>query len=98
MKKEELESLMVESDCLIINQQATSGALTRIVETLIAGMPVFANLNASRDYFGVEGVFLYHSFEELYDLLRDLKLPRCVDVPQRNRVAEKKFMDAISGN
>lgn len=98
VKKEELESLMVESDCLIINQQATSGALTRIVETLIAGMPVFANLNASRDYFGVEGVCLYHSFEELFDLLCDLQLPRCVGVPQRNRVAEKKFMDAIGGN
>lgn len=98
VKKEELESLMVKSDCLIVNQPVTSGALTRIIETLIAGIPVFANLNAARDSFGLEGVRVYHTFEELYDLLRGWQLPRCVDVPHRNRAAEKLFIDAIVGH
>lgn len=98
VSKEELEALMVESDCMIINQPATTGALTRIVETLIAGLPVFANLNAARDYFGAEGVCVYHSFDELLDFLQNSHLPRCVTVPQRNSAAEKLFMKSIGSN
>ena len=95
VNKNVLESLLIESDCMIINQPATSGALTRIVETLIAGLPIFANLNAARDYFGTKGVNVFQSFEELMDLLENLTLPRCVSVPKRNEASEKLFVDMI---
>ena len=95
VSKNQLEMLLVESDCMIINQFATSGALTRIMESLVAGVPIIANLNAARDYFGTEGVVVFQTFDDLYDLLEGSELPQCVRIPERNKTAERIFLDTI---
>ena len=97
INKEELERLLIESDALVIYQPATSGALTRIVESLIVGVPIFANMNAARDYHGVNGIIEYNSMSDLFCKLSDT---RCVDmpeIPKRNEYAENFFVDTIKG-
>lgn len=78
LSNEELEKLLIEVDGLIIYQPPTTGALTRIPEMLVAGIPVYANFDASRNYFDVDGIVHYESFDELFDLLKTPTSPEGV--------------------
>lgn len=69
VKTEELEELLISTDGIIIYQPTTSGALTRIVENRIAGIPIYANFGAARDFYNLPDVHVYESFEELEELL-----------------------------
>ena len=71
VSSEKLRALLVETDGIIIYQPATSGALTRIVENRIAGIPIYANFGAARDYFNLPDVHVYNSMEELREMLCD---------------------------
>lgn len=70
LSNDELEKLLIDIDGIVIFQPPTTGALTRIPEMLLAGIPVFSNFNAARNYFGVSGIELYNTFEELFDMLK----------------------------
>jgi len=65
----ELAELITSCDCAVIHQEPTSGALTRIPELLIAGLPVIANIAAGRSYFNTSGLTVYNTKEELPALL-----------------------------
>ena len=67
---EKLEQELLYADVLLIYQPATSGALTRIIEFLIAGIPVLVNEDSARSYFGMDGVWIYESNEKLIKLLK----------------------------
>ena len=69
LSNEELKEMLVEIDGIIIYQPPTTGALTRIPEMLLTGIPVYANFDASRNYFGVNGIALYNTFDELFGML-----------------------------
>ena len=66
---EELQKLIIATDGIIIYQPATSGALTRIVENRIAGIPIYANFDAARDYYNLPDVHVYNNKAELKDML-----------------------------
>ena len=70
LSNEDLEKLLVDIDGIVIYQPPTTGALTRIPEMLLAGIPVFANFNASRNYFGIAGIEQYNTFDELFEILK----------------------------
>lgn len=67
--KEDLERLLVCVDAVLICQPPTSGALTRIPEMLVAGIPVFANFNAARSFHDTCDVTVYQTFDELFSCL-----------------------------
>ena len=69
LSNEDLEKLLVDIDGMIIYQPPTTGALTRIPEMLLAGIPVFANFDAARNYHSTDGVHVYTSMEGLFDEL-----------------------------
>ena len=69
MESNELDALLICVDGIIINQPTTSGALTRIVENRLAGIPIYANFGAARDFYNLPDVHVYESFEELEELL-----------------------------
>lgn len=69
LSNEALEKLLVEIDGMIIYQPPTTGALTRIPEMLLAGIPIYANFDAARNYFNISDIIPYQSFEELINLL-----------------------------
>ncbi len=64
-----LASLIADSDCAVIHQQPSGGALTRIPELLIAGLPVVANTHAARSYTPGTGLMVYDSYDELKSIL-----------------------------
>lgn len=66
---EELNELLIKTDGVIISQPTTSGALTRILENRIAGIHIYANFGAARDYYNLPDVHVYNDIEELWKLL-----------------------------
>lgn len=78
-----LFTLLTSIDAILIHQPPTSGALTRIIEFLIAGVPVLANFNSARDYYGRDGIYLYYDDEHLIKLINaNLTMPLCPSYPQ----------------
>lgn len=64
-----LAGLIADSDCAVVHQQPSGGALTRIPELLIAGLPVLANTHAARSCDLSTGVIIYDSYDELRTML-----------------------------
>lgn len=62
---QELERILVESDLALVYQPPTSGALTRVVEFIFAGVPVICNENAVRLRKIADGIRLFNRFDEL---------------------------------
>lgn len=94
LPQEQLENMMVSTDALLIYQEATSGALTRIIEYLVAGIPVVASFCAARDYYRMPGVYVYEQMDELMALLQSVDTVD-VPMPQRERVHEERFINGL---
>ena len=94
LSNEALEKLLVEVEALVINQPASSGALTRIVEHLIAGIPVIASFGAARDYFRTSNVEVFDSLNTLKRMMEDFQSV-VAERPKRNKECEVLFINNI---
>ncbi len=78
---------------VIIHQPPTTGALTRITEMLVAGIPVICNNNAARTFQNINGISIYEDWDELRRLLKsELDQPH---LPTSFLDYEKKFIRDI---
>jgi len=68
---EELDAMMARCRGLLVHQPLAVGALTRVAESLAAGIPVLANPIAARSAEHFEGVHVYHDQSELHRLMTD---------------------------
>ena len=94
VEPEKLNYLLSNAKAILVHQQAGVGALTRIPEMLISGIPVIANANACRSAFSYAGVYWYDSEEELEVLMKqNLDLPPILSRP---KAAEKRFIECIT--
>jgi hypothetical protein len=92
---EELDALKIETRALLIHQAPTTGIITRIIEAVLAGIPVIANEDAARGWWGLDGIHVYRNAAELLELLRQpLDLPA---LPQRSMADEQRFIDVVLG-
>lgn len=94
LSSEQLETALVETDAVLIYQPPTSGALTRITEMLVAGVPIFANFNAARDFHNVEDVNVYESFDDLFAKLAKFE-PHQAKMPARQVKYEELFVKTV---
>lgn len=93
VSSEQLETLLIQAKAALIHQTPSSGALTRIPELLIAGVPVIANLNACRSAQDYGGVYCYDDpIELLTQMTRSLFPPAVLERPL---TAEKQFIQAL---
>ncbi len=81
----ELDEILAETKGCIIYQENGSGALTKIPELLIAGIPVIINSHAARSHYNLPGVFEFPTFEGLHEQLkaaaRDDPMPNALPKP-----------------
>lgn len=70
LSNNKLDRLLCTVRACLCYQDKGAGALTRIFEMLIAGVPVLANSHAARSYYNMNGVI---EFRDLNDLERALK-------------------------
>jgi hypothetical protein len=75
----ELGHWLSQTTCCICIQFAGGGALTRIPEMQLAGVPVIANFHAARSYFGSPGITVIQDLEELTATLK--RLPQQPPIP-----------------
>ena len=94
LSSEQLETALIETDAVLIYQPPTSGALTRITEMLVTGVPVFVNFNAARDCHNVEDVNVYESFDDLFAKLESFD-PHQAKMPTHQVKYDKIFVDTV---
>lgn len=88
LSNEQLDQLQTDCDGLLIWQPATTGALTRIGEALIAGIPVIANTPSLRTYYNTHGITEITTLDSLSTLTpHDLSIPA---IPQKTDITELK--------
>ena len=74
LTNEELAEILSSVKACLCYQEKGSGALTRIPEMLIAGVPVIANTHAARSYYNSKGVTEFSCFEELQEAIKRVEL------------------------
>ena len=95
LSNEALEELLYIIDGVIIYQPPTTGALTRIPEMILAGIPIFLNFDAARNYFSINGLTLFSSYDELFSLLK-LFDPITPELFHRDTIAEDSFISRLT--
>jgi hypothetical protein len=95
VSQEQLRDLLVRASAAIVHQRPSVGALTRIPELLLAGVPVLANVDASRSTWGVAGVIHYESSKDLEEMAQGaFPVP---PPPERPVQAEGRFCRVVEG-
>lgn len=90
---ERLEELLMIVDAGLVYQDEGVGALTKIPELLLAGVPIIANFHAARSAHHYSGMYVYDTIEELYEYLYiDKVVP---EIPEYKSVLMKKISDEI---
>ncbi|MCU0285883.1 MAG: hypothetical protein MUF15_05745 [Acidobacteria bacterium] len=84
---QELDAWMARVRACLCYQERGAGALTRICEMLIAGVPVLANTQAARSYYHVKGLYEFTELGQLAEVLTkidamdgDIPLPPAPDI------------------
>jgi hypothetical protein len=90
-----LEEHLLRARAVILHQRAAIGALIRISEMLLAGVPVLASAIAARSTSHYAGVSVYESFADLASLLEreSWDVP---PVPTPPSSFERDFIDTVS--
>ncbi len=67
----DLMSLMIECKCLFVNHFPTSGSLTRVVDFLVAGVPVVLNTFAARGHSSLGGQQVFADLKHGLEMAAD---------------------------
>lgn len=69
VERQALQQLLETSKAVLIHQSPTSGALTKIPELLLCGVPILANSACVRSFHDRSGLKEYRDIAELHDIL-----------------------------
>ena len=88
VSREEMARFMTECRALLIHGFQGIGTITRIVDCLVAGIPVVANGVAARSAFGLRGLSVYDSGEEFLAALDGANAEAVLDPIELRRKAQ----------
>jgi hypothetical protein len=94
LNAEELEKELIDTDAVLIHQAASTGALTRISELLLSGIPIFLNLPSARNYYDLPGLYVYEDDDQLIELLQSQKVAE-IHTPLKPVKEEQTFIRNI---
>lgn len=69
LSEEELQLELTHTDAAIVYQPTSTGALTKIAEYAYMNIPVLCNAESARTIQQLQHVFVYSSFEQLFEIL-----------------------------
>jgi hypothetical protein len=69
LEESKLEALLYTIKACLCYQDSGAGALTKISEMLIAGIPVLANSHAARSYYNMKGLIEFHALKDLKSVM-----------------------------
>ena len=70
LSNEQLDSILCRVKACLCYQERGAGALTKICEMLVAGVPVVANTVAARSYHGMAGIVEFNDLDRLRSSFR----------------------------
>lgn len=83
LAQETLNKLLSNIKAMIICQPFGAGALTRIPEMLIAGVPLITNFISARSAYHYDGVHVFYTPKQLFELMnRDYECPQEPNYPE----------------
>ena len=86
-------SLAINCTACVAYQEKGTGALTRVMDMLLAGIPVLGNYMALRGWMDLDGVYLFNEWNEFNDLLnKSFNNPK---VPERQKKEENNFISSL---
>lgn len=91
--QEYLKQLLSEVKAMIIHQPFGAGALTRIPEMLIAGVPLITNFVSARSYHHYDGIYTYYTNDQLYKLMQ--RIFECPSEPEYPYLEVQTFTNFI---
>jgi len=94
VSKEKLGELLSTCKAIWINQPPSTGALTRLSEMMLAGVPVIINQSGAKSWQHWHGVNTFLNNEELFDIWTSEKLA-APDCPNPPIAFEKAFLDLV---
>lgn len=94
----QLHQLLISCDTALIHQEPTSGALTRIPELLLAGVPVLANPVTARSYYDLDGIAVYNNTEQLAAMIyhKQQPIPQLLHQPAEEEYFTSYISDKLS--
>lgn len=97
LSDEELGNLLSIIKACICYQEKASGALTRIQEMLLAGVPVVANSRAARTYHNIRGVHEFRTLEQSGEAVRKAEIAGEFPEPEKpDKTALLQFIEELS--
>lgn len=69
LSEEELQLELIHTDAAIVYQPTSTGALTKIAEYAYMNIPILCNIQSARTIQQLQHVFVYSSFEQLFQKL-----------------------------
>jgi glycosyltransferase involved in cell wall biosynthesis len=99
LANDELDKKLASVKACLCYQEEGGGALTRIGEMLLAGVPVLANTNSARSYYNLTGVIEFRDLPGLAKALQqadrfDVEIPRPAEPDRTALVDEIKRITA----
>ncbi len=92
----QLEDLLINCKAVVINTQWSSGALTKIPELMVCGIPILANEPAARTFYNAPSIFEFSSLEELEIIIEtELSKSNSYDLLDKNSRSVKFLLDKI---
>lgn len=83
LTNEELDHQLSTIKACICYQEGGTGALTKIQEMLIAGIPVMANIHAARSYYDADGLIEFSNFYEFKESYEKIeRFNNRISIPQ----------------
>ncbi|NJK97898.1 MAG: hypothetical protein HC905_25990 [Bacteroidales bacterium] len=95
ISNKELVDLYKNCKAILINQRASSGALTKLIELQIAGVPMIVNDLSLRSYSINSGCKSFHNHLELISILEHF-VPEVPEYPNSIEVSEKSVTKKIT--
>lgn len=93
ISQDKADELHLKAKLSVLTQAYSTGALTKVPETILMGVPILLNTPAARTYFNLDGVYVFVTTDELFAFLKqNLKIPNRIYRPLNY---EQQFADII---
>lgn len=96
VSKSVLEDKLLSTQCVLIYQIPSTGALTKIQELQIAGIPIIVNCHGARSYFNKKGVLVFEKINELKNKLTEVSEIETSDIPILNMGITENFINEVN--
>lgn len=93
LTNDQLKEALISCSAAWIHQPLSTGALTKIPELMMAGIPIILNADSARSHFHLPGLYVYDNDRDCRKIFqRTLKIP---EIPYKPTAFESHFVEIV---